>query len=229
MPIYLHEIIRVVPGREEAYMASVLSLQFIPGRKGSAGHHGQLGQFRAAETSGAWPKVVNIWQHDSWSNLTANLKRQFQDAERDTGMEEWWQANTALRHGGHDRVLLPAAYSPDKQGLASSGVQGRVFLHEIVKLPIGEAPAYLDRLGSDFLPAAAGRGWQLVGAYRVAWRPREVLTLWAMREWSQLGAVLRERETDPGLRDWFAYRDRLVRESEEMILLPGRMNPLGLR
>ncbi len=56
-----------------------------------------------------------------------------------------------------------------------------------------------------------------------------MLTIWAMREWSQLGAVLRERETDPGLRDWFAYRDRLVRESEEMILLPGRMNPLGLR
>ena len=41
MKIYLHEIIRTVPGREEPYMASVLSLTGRPGR-GNAAQHSSL-------------------------------------------------------------------------------------------------------------------------------------------------------------------------------------------
>ena len=143
MSIYLHEIIRVTPGREEEYMASVLSLGSLPGRKGTAGHAGQLGLFRSAEHAGRFPKVVNIWEHHGWGGLTGSLERQFQDAARDSKMEDWWRANTDLRAGGHDRVLLPTAATRDGAALARDGVRGRLFVHEIAGLPLGGTAEYL--------------------------------------------------------------------------------------
>jgi hypothetical protein len=228
--IYLHEIIRVVPGREDDYMASVLSLGSIPGRKGTAGHAGQLGLFRTAEVSGVWTKVVNIWEHHGWGRLTGSLARQFQDTARDSKMEDWWRANTDLRSGGHDRVLLPSRTTRDTAALARDGVRGRVFVHEIVTLGLGETDRYVDRLENELQPAAAALGWHLVGAYRVAWRPREVLTLWALREWRDLGRLEEARTGGEAVvRSWLAYRDEVVRDVDEMVLLPGRMNPLALR
>src|SRR5205807_692343 len=98
---------------------------------------------------------------------------------------------------------------------------------EIIKVVSGEVPTYLARLEKEFLPVAQKRGWQLIGAYAVSLRPREALTVWSMREWSELADLLAARDT-PDLRDWFAYRDQVVTCSEEMVLLPGRVNPLHL-
>jgi hypothetical protein len=228
MAIYLHEIIRVVPGREEDYMASVLSLSFIPDRKRErVGHLGQLGLFRTAEHSGRTPAVVNIWQHADWGSLTHALSRQFQDTGRDAKMEDWWRANTDLRRGGHDRVLLPTAYTRDGAGLERDGVRGRLFVHEIVTLHLGEVPRYLERLG-DVLPSARKVGWELVGAYRIAWRPREALVLWALQDWSALGGLSAAggAAADAKVRAWNEYRASVVSDVEEIVLLPGRMNPL---
>jgi hypothetical protein len=49
-----------------------------------------------------------------------------------------------------------------------------------------------------------------------------------MREWKQLADLLGARD-EAALREWFAYRYRVVTCSEEMVLLPGRMNPRGLQ
>jgi hypothetical protein len=88
----------------------------------------------------------------------------------------------------------------------------------------------VDRLETELQPAAARLGWHLVGAYRIAWRPREVLTLWALREWRDLGRLEEARTGGDGaVRSWLAYRDEVVRDLDEMVLLPGRMNPLALR
>ena len=107
--IYLHEIIRTVPGREEPYLASVLSLHYEPARRGRG--HPAFAQFRSAGTSGAWPCAINIWEN-TWAGQAADLSRQFQDAQRDTAMEDWWNRNLHLRRGGYDRLLIPASFSP---------------------------------------------------------------------------------------------------------------------
>ncbi len=228
MAIYLHEIIRVVPGREDDYMASVLSLGFIPARRRAGVKHSEaVGLFRTAQHSGPSPAVINIWQHEGWNTLTGALARQFQDHQRDGKMEAWWQANTDLRRGGHDRVLLPADYSRDREGLARDGVRGRVFVHEIIKLPMGEPARYLDRLGA-LQPLLGQLGWDVVGAYRVAWRPREAVVLWALPDWETLGS-LHDAAADPELRTWNEYKNGVVQNLDEMVLLPGRMNPLALR
>jgi hypothetical protein len=226
--IYLHEIIRTVPGREEPYMASVLSLTGRPGRGDASEHSHQLGQFRTAETSGPFPLVINIWEH-TWRSQAAALERQFADAERDRGMEDWWNRNLHLRRGGYDRILIPSATTLDAAGLASAGVRGRVFLHEILWLPLGAADDFLVALEQQFIPLARRFDWQLVGAYRVSQRPRQVLVLFALRHWNDLGRLLAARGDDGELRRWFEQRDRLVQDLHELVLLPGRMNPLGIR
>ena len=138
MAIYLHEIIHVVPGREDDYMASVLSLGFLPSRRRAGVKHAEaVGQFRTAEHSGPAPKVINLWEHPGWDTLTTALAGQFEDRQRDSKMEAWWQANTDLRRGGHDRVLLPTEYTRDRVGLATDTVRARVFVQEIITLPLG--------------------------------------------------------------------------------------------
>jgi len=226
MKIYLHEMIRTVPGREEDYMNSVLSVGQGPGRR--AGRHWCLGQFRPADTSGGFPSAINMWEH-TWESQAQALAGQFLAKERNSAMEEWWQRNVDLRRGGDDRWLVPTDYSPDVAALLEGGVRGRVFWHEILWMPMGTVDAYLEALGERFLPAAKRFGAQLIGAYRVALRPRQALMMLAFQEWDHLARLLEARESDPELRDWFAEREARLQNVEELILLPSRMSPLGIR
>lgn len=234
MEIYLHEVIRVVPGQEELYCSSMIGhsegtryLGPDPPPPGEPAPLLTVGQFRTAQVSGSWPAVINLWAADAWEDRVARLKMQFAGGES-AFLEEWWNRNLTLRRGGYDRILLPAAYSPPMAAFERGEVRGRVFLHEIVRVPFGEADAYLERLGQTFLPAAGRFGWQLVGAYRVALRPCEVLTIWAMREWPMLSRLLAAAGSDAELRDWQRYREAIVTGYEEMVMLPVRVSPLYL-
>jgi len=224
--IYLHEIIRTVPGREEPYAASVLSLHHDPGRhEGGRDAPGTLGQFRTAQTSGAWPSVINIWEN-TWAGQVGNFSRQFQDSRRDTNMEDWWNRNLHLRRGGYDRLLIPAGYSPTRAELRERDVRAEVFVHEIAWLPFGEPETYLRELERLLLPAARRCGVELIGAFRVALRPRQVLTLLGAREWAGLAALLDAAESDADLRAWHAYRSAKLERADELVLLPVRHDPL---
>ncbi|MEE2663998.1 MAG: hypothetical protein VX681_07765 [Myxococcota bacterium] len=224
--IYLHEIIRTVPGREEPYMASVLSVHNDGSRRRGEQARGAFGQFRSAGVSGGWPGAINIWEN-SWSGQARDLERQFQDAERDTAMEEWWNRNLHLRQGGYDRILVPAPFSPTRAELRERGAHGKAFLHEILWLPFGEPERYLEELERGLLPAAQRHGIELIGAFQVAMRPRQVLTLLGAAEWAHLGSFLEAAETDPELRAWHEYRSSCVARSEEMVLIPARHDPLA--
>ena len=78
----------------------------------------------------------------------------------------------------------------------------------------------------DFLPAATRYEWLLFGAYTVAMSPREVLTVFFMREWRHMADLFAARDTDPALQSWFRYREETIDESEEMVLMPGHNNAL---
>jgi hypothetical protein len=221
--IYLHEIVRTVPGREEPYLGSVLSLHHEPVRRGRG--RAAFGQFRSIPTSGAWPYGINIWEN-TWAGQTEDLVSQFQDAQRDVAMEEWWNRNLHLRRGGYDRLLIPAPCSPTLRDLEDGGVRGEVFLHEILWLPFGEPLRYLDALEQQLVPALDRLGIDLVGAFRVAMRPRQVVTILGAREWSGLGALLDQSTRDPDLQGWQEYRAATIEQAEELLLLPARHGPL---
>lgn len=221
--MYLHEIVRTVPGREEPYLGSVLSLHHEPSRR----HRGRpaFAQFRSIAVSGAWPVGVNIWEN-TWEGQTEDLTSQFQDGARDTAMEDWWNRNLHLRRGGYDRMLIPASYSPTLAQLEERGVRGEVFLHEIHWLPFDEPKSFLERFEREVVPELAERGLALVGAFRVAMRPRQVLTILCAREWGGLGAWLDPGRWSSGLQGWHRYLDTTVEQSEELVLLPARHGPL---
>jgi hypothetical protein len=223
--IYLHEVIRTVPGREEPYMASVLSLQHEPTRDG---HDPQppFGQFRTADASGPWPCVINIWEN-TWTGQAEALRAQFQDAGRDVAMETWWNRNLHLRRGGYDRLLVPATYSPSGADLRARGVTGEVFLHEILWLPFGEPARYLAEVEAQLLPALERHGLTLVGAFRVAMRPRQVLTIFGAPDWDRLAAHLAATTRDPELRRFTEYRAGVTEHVEELLLIPARHDRLA--
>ncbi|MEE9286101.1 MAG: hypothetical protein V3V35_10305, partial [Dehalococcoidia bacterium] len=94
--------------------------------------------------------------------------------------------------------------------------------------PWGETQSYLDTLERELLPVAARYQWMLFGAYTVAMNPREVLTLFFMREWLHLASLLEARESDPDVKRWFDYREQTIDTCEEMVLMPGHNNALFL-
>ena len=230
--IHLHEIMDTVPGQEEPYMASVLSLEDdmvsrnIGARRGDISSATSTSRFRTTDVSGPWPKSVNLAEPGSFERAMHSLRSQFSGTGMSADMEDWWQRNTSLRTHGFDRWLLPASFSPARKDLLSKGLKGRVFLHEFIKVPWGETDGYLARLESDFLPTAARYEWLLFGAYTVAMSPREVLTVFFMREWRHMADLFAARDADPALRSWFRYREETIDESREMVLMPGHNNAL---
>jgi len=224
--IYLHEIIRTVPGREEAYAASVLSLHNDPTRAHPERVKRGTAQFRTTGSSGAWPSVINIWEN-TWQGQATNLERQFQDVARDTHMEDWWNRNLHLRRGGYDRLLVPAPYSPTLGELPARGVRAEIVLHEILWLPFGEPARYLTEYERSFLPAAKQLGLELIGAYSVAMRPCQIMTLIGAREWSQLAELIAAES--PELRAWNQWRAARVLRAEELLLVPVRHDALAGR
>jgi hypothetical protein len=208
-----------VPGKEEAYMASVLSIRDDPGRADRR-THGAFGQWRTVDSSGPWPGVINVWEED-WDALADDLAAQFHGAQRDVALEQWWNRNVHLRTGGYDRVLVPAPFSPTKAELCAREFTGAIFLHEILYLPFGEPDRYLERL-EQLLPSLARHGVELVGAFQVAMRPRQVVTILGAPAWRDLASFLAAATTEPELRGFSDYRARVVERCDELMLIPAR-------
>ena len=189
------------------------------------GRRSAFAQFRSVPIAGTWPCGINIWEN-TWAGQAGNLVRQFEDAKRDTAMEEWWNRNLHLRRGGYDRMLIPAPCSPTLADLEARGIRGEVFLHEILWLPFGEPRRYLESLEEQLVPELDGLGLDLVGAFRVAMRPRQVLSVVGARDWSGLAAMLDPARSDSELEHWHTYRAKIVERSETLLLLPARHGPL---
>jgi hypothetical protein len=203
-------------------LISILSRGLCGDREGGAA----FAQFRSLQTSGPWPCAVNIWEN-TWAGQTENLTRQFLDTRRDVAMEEWWNRNLHLRRGGYDRLLVPAPFSPTLADLVARGVRCEVFWHEIAWLPFGEPRRYVDLVGHELVPELDRLGLVLVGAFRVAMRPRQVLTIIGAPEWRRLAEMLSAAQPHPQLARWSEYRTATADRTEEMLLLPARHSPLA--
>ena len=230
--IHLHEVMDIAPGLEEPYMASVLSLEDDQVSRNIAEgleerwKRPSTSRFRTTDVSGRWPKVVNLADEGSFETQMDSLRRQFSGAGLAADMEDWWQRNTSLRTHGYDRLLIPSPFTPSRAELVEQGLKGRVFLHEFVRVPWGETQSYMSALERDFLPVASRYQWMLFGAYTIAMDPREILTVFFMREWVHMANLLGARESDAGVKRWFDFREQTIDESEEMVLMPGHNNDL---
>ena len=119
-------------------------------------------------------------------------------------------------------MLVPAPFSPTKDELCNRRFTGAIFLHEILYLPFGEPERYLDHLEQHLLPALGRFGVALVGAFQVAMRPRQVITILGAPAWHDLASLLAATTTDSDIRSFSEYRSRVVDHCDELMLIPAR-------
>lgn len=220
MLLYLHELVDVVPGSAAGYAESMARHHGTSAAKRGA-KDGLLGLFTSIDASGPAPLGVNLWQLGGWLELGAQLARQFEPASQDPELKRWWLANLDLRTGGEDRLLEPAEYSPDVGTHRRAGLDGALFLHQIVKLVPGSVPTYLAAFGEGGVPAAVAAGGRLVGAWRTCLRNDEAVTLLAFASPADFARFQREwyDRTSP-LGGWRSREDDWVRRKETLVLLP---------
>ncbi len=187
MAIFLHELVRTVGTRTDAYLDSVAEHQ---GRSAtSAGRRDTLvGVFRVLEVSGDAPQGVNLWRWGEWGEAAAILGRQFEPRTQDPALKSWWLGNLELRRGGFDRLLESTDASPDVPELRALPIRAEVFLHEIVELERGMRDGYLAAVEEEGAAALASAGGTLVGAYRAILRDDEAVTLAAFPSPAALAA-----------------------------------------
>ena len=143
--IFTLDYVDVVRGREADYMASSHSLVAAHGQSILA-DTGVM-QFQATEVAGEWPCVVNVWER-SWQTWVNTVAGRFTDGGRNTAVEEWWQANTAVRTGGLDLVLTGSPATASLVDAAKSVAHCPVFLIDTVRIPAAVVEPFLDAADS---------------------------------------------------------------------------------
>jgi len=221
--IYLHELVNVVPTRAEDYLDSMAQHHGVQRQARGEAKNSMLGLWTVLEASGTWPLAVNLWQNETWERQAQALQSQFEPRAMNPELKKWWLANLDLRTGGFDRVVESTAYSQDVAGLRARGVEGVLFLHQIVRVGAGRVADYLDAFGSEGVPAVEGEGAQLVGAYRVCMYDHEAIVILAFRAPSDLARFQRVWHGGaPGdaLRRWRVREDTWVRGKDTLLLRP---------
>ena len=138
-------------------------------------------------------------------------------------LESWWSENTDVRTGGEDRLLFPTDFTPTLDELVERRVFGQRVPAQITDVGPTNTGAYLDshRDDADALEAAGGF---LLGAFRVAWRPSEVVVITGFRDMAALTDAVDGAGTLAVSRH---ERGTVVRTGHTMVMLPARSSPVG--
>jgi len=215
--LYLHEIIDIIGDGQAAYLDSIGERAAHSGRQGTSR---LMGSWRVVGSTGRWPRVVNLWEMDSWAHWARSLDRQFLPGKQDPQLAPWWSKATQWRSGGMDRILEPATYSPTREQLRSRGLKAWVCEQTLVRLYPGQRDAYLRAVGERLCPLMASWGVELLGAYTAPLRSDEALTLWAAPDFDTLCAVYGDTNRRAALEKWTADAAPLQRRSRSVWLVP---------
>lgn len=203
--VYIHELIDVTGHNRARYMQHMTANWCPIGRK----ERNQLcfGVWATIGSTGRWPEVVNMWELDGWDGLVANFEHETTGGrDQDPALAEWWVAAASLRRGGVDRIVVPEPWSPPIDELIASGVRGEVYLHELVTVPAGAAPRFLEAVAEVAVPAHRELGAEPVGAFRVTGvNDSEAVLLWALPDWAAWAGVEQAwlaAPSDGPLHDW---------------------------
>lgn len=182
-------------------------------------------------TTGRWPQVVNLWEEDGFDGLAAGLRHETAGATfQDPKLEKWWLEAAEYRSGGFDRILVPAPWTRTISELCAAGVRGELYAHELIKLPLGSAPEFLDVVAEEAVPRYAEHGWELVGAFHVAMADdSECILIWAIPEWPSWAALEKSAlDRKSGVGQW---KSRLLESSvgvHRILLRDAPLSPLRI-
>lgn len=213
--VYLHETIAIVGTGSEAYKAHTGKLGTARADDGAP----LVGTWQQSGSTGAWPRVVNLWEMAGWDGWAEILEYQYAGGGgQPPRLKKWWTQATKFRSGGFDRILEPAPFSPTRQDLIDQGIKGLACIQEIATVHPGRADAYLEAVASRWLPVATRRGLTLVGAWRTAMRDTEAVLLWSLptlrdytRHLADFAAAAEMRAWAETARTWRTdYRETLL-------------------
>lgn len=214
--IYLHEIIDIVGTGSEPYKAHTGALG--TGRRD--GGAPLVGTWQQSGSTGAWPKVVNLWEMEGWDHWAEILARQYtRTSGQEAALKAWWTEATRHRSGGFDRILVPAPFSPTRAELIDAGIEGVGCVQEIATVRPGTTGDYLAAVGRRRRAAMQRRGLALLGAYHTAMRDTEAILLWNVPTWAHFTRYLDAAQTSPSERAWHAAARRWRADYRETLLV----------
>jgi hypothetical protein len=184
--VYIHELIDIRGHHRADYMHHMTANWSPVGQE----ERGQrcYGVWAVLGSTGRWPQVVNIWEHDGWDGVADSFATEAVGrGAQDPKLEKWWAAAADFRSGGFDRLLVPASWTRTITELCADGVRGECYAHELVTVRPGAARDLLEHVRAH--ADAAPPGWELVGAWSTAMaNDDECVLVWAIATWRQWSA-----------------------------------------
>jgi hypothetical protein len=206
--VYIHEIVDGVTGRSGS-----------PADR-SGGARRCFGSFAVVAATGRWPTAIEIWEHDSWSDLAADL------SEGIAGSSDEPVGETPR---GVGRILVSHDASPGAEDWARRGGTGAVaYVHEVIDGPPGSAAEVCEAIVGDGAQDHRRFGLELVGAWRTAMRADDqVVALWSLPDLETWAAY--ETAADGGDVEFFHLWQRLsgqVHRRRRTLLVDAEGSPL---
>lgn len=220
--VYIHEVVEV-DGTRRAHYQHHMTANWVP-EGGPMRRQRCFGVFTLVGSTGAWPRVVNIWEYDGWDDLAHNFAVEFAGAShRDPMLEDWWQAAAEFRKGGFDRILEEHEANPGiEHWQARGGTSAVAYAHERFMVTTGRARLVADAVADGDSQYDRGSGLELVGLWRTAMRADdEVIAMWAVPDWETWASVEKRVALN-----WQQHTD--VVALERTLLVDAELSPLRL-
>jgi hypothetical protein len=223
--IYIHEFIDIIGHNRAAYMHH-MTANWSPEAQEQ---RQQLcyGVWAVLGSTGRWPAVVNIWEHDGWDGLAQSFGVEaVGKGAQDSTLEAWWAKAAEFRSGGQDRILEPAPWTRTITELCGDGVQGQCYAHEMIVVRNGGADEFLDRVRVRGAEVGARYGWELAGAWKTAMVDEdECILLWAIPTWQRWADFEKAHGSDVEVRAWrMGVRD-IVESWQRIVLVDAPLSP----
>jgi hypothetical protein len=223
--IYIHEFIDIIGHNRAAYMQH-MAANWSPEAQEQ---RQQLcyGIWAVLGSTGRWPQVLNIWEHDGWDGLAASFGVEaVGKGAQDPTLEAWWAKAAELRSGGFDRILEPAPWTRTSTELCAHRVTGQCYAHEQVVVRNGTAFEFLQRVYERGVAVNNRFGWELAGAWKTAMvDDDECILLWAIPSWQQWADYEKAQRSDAEVLAWRQSVRDIVESWQRIILVDAPLSP----
>jgi hypothetical protein len=222
--LYIHEYIDIIGHNRANYMHHMTANWSPEGQE----QRNQLcfGVWAVLGSTGRWPEVVNLWEHEGWDGLAASFETEaVGPGAQDPALEKWWAKAAEFRRGGVDRIMEPAPWTRTITELCADGVAGACYAHEMIRVRPGAARDFLERVREGLVPIAGQSNLELAGAWRTMMaNDDECLLLWAVPTWSDW-AAFEQAHVDGDLGAWRGAANDVVERWERILLVDAPLCP----
>ena len=175
--LYLHETVDIVGQGQYEYMEHlwkdpVLRMPEMFGLQGSF--------YVCAAGGGRWPQVINIWDVGTrgWTGLGGE-RRPHEPQAAPGVLRRLVGRGRQVAHRRVRPAVRRRAREPHHRGAPAAGVQGTLFVHEMLTVRPGAQLDFLAAVVEQRVPLMREYGHEPTGLYEVLSNQHEVVMVWA--------------------------------------------------